>query len=356
MLGVQADFFNQTHPGKNAGSEHSSSRPWADRLRPERWDEFHGHSQHVNEVKRWARQGRLPCLVLEGPPGTGKSTFARLLKVEFEGEWVAMNGAGFSAAELRSCLADKMASRSVYLLLDEIHRLSKTQQDTLLEPLESGRLILVATTTESCVHVLSRAILSRVRVLKFTGLQREALSKILDRAVESLLPGSSQAIFGREAQDRLMELSGGDARIMLGSLTEILALQQVEQRHVTLSDVEKVMEQVGRDGLGLTQFYDLLSVYIKAMRAGEVDKALVSLKKMLSAGVDPRVVARRILIFASEDVGNADPQALPLASAAAQSANSVGMPEVAIILSQVTIYLSRAPKSREAYECYKNLK
>jgi putative ATPase len=289
--------------------------------------------------------GRIGAIVLWGPPGTGKTTLARALAAEIEGEFVPLSAVTSGVKEMRGALDAarerlKFEGRATILFVDEVHRFNKTQQDALLPALEEGLVDFVGATTENPSFEVTAPLLSRSRVLRLQPLSDQNLTALLARGREALKVEVSP-----EAGAYLLKLSDGDGRRLLNAL-EAAALSASGQ--VEVVDVEGA---VGQRALryGREEHYDVISAFIKSVRGGDPDAALHYLARMIEAGEDAVFIARRLVILASEDVGNADPHALPLAVAAAQAVQLVGMPAGRIPLAQATTYLASAPKSNASY-------
>jgi putative ATPase len=290
-------------------------------------------------------RGRIGSLILWGPPGTGKTTLARVLAGSVEEEFVPLSAVTSGVKDLRAALDGarerlKYHARGTLLFVDEVHRFNKTQQDALLPALEEGLVDFIGATTENPSFEVTAPLLSRSRVLRLLPLADEDLVRLLGRGTEELGVEVSS-----EACEYLLRLSGGDGRRLLNALE--VGASAAEQR-VEVGDIERA---VGERALryGREEHYDVISAFIKSVRGGDPDAALHYLARMLEAGEDPVFVARRIVILASEDIGNADPHGLPLAMAAAQAVRLIGMPEGRIPLAQATTYLASAPKSNAAY-------
>lgn len=317
--------------------ERTETRPLAERIRPKTLDQFVGQAHLAERIHAFVMSKRLPSLLFFGPPGCGKSTMALLLARLTHRPHLRVSApeAGLSA------LRKQLYSVEI-LILDELHRFSKAQQDFFLPLLESGSIVLLATTTENPSFAVTRQLLSRLHVLRFRPLTREELIQVGQRAVKELhLPLEDAAL------ELLAAMSSGDARTML-NLLEYAAQLPPEQREPEslAKTLSEVVVRGDRDG---DSHYELASAMIKSIRGSDPDAALYYLTLLLESGEDPRFVARRLIISASEDVGLGDPDALPLAVAGQQAVEFVGMPEGAIPLAEVVVYLALAPKSNSSY-------
>ena len=337
------DLFDESGLDNLAGRA-----PLAERLRPTTLDEVVGQPHLTDEggpLRSVVEQGRIGSVVLWGPPGTGKTTLARVLARTVEEEFIPLSAVTSGVKDLRAALDGarerlKYQARGTLLFVDEVHRFNKTQQDALLPALEEGLVDFIGATTENPSFEVTAPLLSRSRVLRLLPLSDEDLVRLLGRGTEELGVEVSP-----EACEYLLRLSGGDGRRLLNALE--VGASRAEQR-VEVGDIERA---VGERALryGREEHYDVISAFIKSVRGGDPDAALHYLARMLEAGEDPVFVARRLVILASEDIGNADPHALPLAMAAAHAVQLIGMPEGRIPLAQATTYLASAPKSNAAY-------
>ncbi len=327
--------------------------PLAVRMRPATVDEVVGQQHLLGEgtaLRRAFANGRPHSMILYGPPGTGKTTLARLVAATARAAFEELSAVEAGRAEVRKVLERaahrrKATGEPTIFFLDEIHRFNKAQQDTLLPAVEEGLVTLIGATTENPYFEVNGALLSRAQVYELKALSADDVELLLRRAIDrGELHGASA---DDDALTFLADRAGGDARTALAALE--LAAATVSDVRVTLAAAEDALQRhavrYDKDG---DQHYDTISAWIKACRASDPDAGLYYLAVMLEAGEDPRYIARRMIVLASEDIGNADPQALPIATAAAAAVDHVGMPECAYALSQATIYLALAPKSKAA--------
>jgi putative ATPase len=336
------------------GDEHV---PLAARLRPATLAEVVGQ-EHLTRpdgpLARLATQGSGASVVLYGPPGTGKTTIAMLLGRQSRAHVVELSAVNAGVAQVRSAISEardrlRRHSTPTLLFIDEVHRFSRTQQDALLPAVENGWVTLVAATTENPSFSLVSPLLSRSLVLELTPLSDDDLRDLLARAVTS--PRGLDVTVSDQAADHLRRLAAGDGRRLLTLLEAAAAAATAAgTTDVDVTHVEKVAQRVAlRYDRAGDQHYDVASALIKSVRGSDVDAALHYLARMAEAGEDPRFLARRLVISAAEDIGLADPSALPLAVAAAQAVGLVGWPEARIILAEAVIALALAPKSNAVY-------
>lgn len=336
--------------------------PLAHQLRPQSLAEFVGQSRMVgaNSVVEFAlRSKRLNNLILWGPPGTGKTSLAFLLGKEFDAEFVSLNAVEIGSKILRELgegarMKFRLEDRQTIVFVDEIHRLNKSQQDVLLPFIEQGDFVLIGATTENPSYELNRALLSRCHLLVFEPLTKKDLFSIWEKSCSFLK--KSPGWIEPAALDYLMELGDGDARRFI-NLIELLALYQEQNpssndqlEPLNLDKIKEVLptQMLAYDKNG-DSHYDIISAFIKSIRGSDADAGLYYLARMLESGESPVFIARRLVILASEDVGNADPRALQVAIAGAQAVELIGLPECAINLAQVVTYLASAPKSNRSY-------
>jgi putative ATPase len=302
------------------------------------------------------RPGYLPSMVLWGPPGSGKTTLARLLADRSQGSWRQLSAVTSGVADVRALVADARALREAggrtVAFIDELHRFNKAQQDALLPHVEDGTITLIGATTENPYYEINSPLLSRLRVYRLEPLTEDDLRVIAGRALEEPLGLAGRISLTDEAMAGLLDLSGGDARQALNIL-EAAASVAPEGAALDAEQVAEAAQQrlLAYDRVG-DQHYEAASAFIKSMRGNDPDAALYWCASMIAAGEDPTFVARRIVIAASEDVGNADPRALQIAVAAMQAVEMIGLPEAQYALAQAAAYVASAPKSNRAGGAY----
>ena len=343
----------------SASSAHLNSSPLSEILRPKNLDDIIGQEKTLgvkSKLGQMLRKGYLPSLIIWGPPGTGKTTFALALSQHFNAHFVNINAVDSGAKTLREIgEAGKdrrlQFQQKTVLFVDEIHRFNKAQQDVLLPFVEKGDLVLIGATTENPSYELNRALLSRCRVVVFERLSESDLENIVRRAEAHYKKPLSEALTP-EAIKNLLEYSDGDARKLINSL-EILYNFTKDADASERLDVNDMRELLQQNPLGYDKnsemHYDLISAFIKSIRGSDPDAAVYYLARMIDGGEDPIFISRRLIVLASEDVGNADPRALSVAIAGLQAVEAIGLPEGAITLAHVTTYLASCPKSNASY-------
>jgi putative ATPase len=333
-----------------------AAQPLAARMRPRHLDEFIGQEHFLGEgklLRRLLAADRLASAVFHGPPGCGKTSLAHVVAAHTKGIFRPLNAVVGGVKELREVLAQarhdlETAGRRTVLFVDELHHFNRTQQDVLLPDVEEGRIVLVGTTTQNPYFAINGPLLSRSQVFSFEPLTPDHVKTLMRRALADKERGLGTIAVNasEEALDFLAQISDGDARRALTAL-EVGVLSVAERPvELTLAVVQESIQRksLNHDGTG-DEHYDIVSAWIKSMRGSDPDAAIYWLARLLEAGEEPRFLARRLLILASEDVGNADPQALSVAAATLQAVEFVGLPECQLNLAQATLYLASAPKS-----------
>ena len=340
-------------------STQEQESPLASRMRPTTLDEVVGQKHIIGKDKllyRAIKADQLGSIIFYGPPGTGKTTLAKVIANTTSASFRQINATVAGKKDMEDVVKEAKDALGMYgkktiLFVDEIHRFNKSQQDYLLPYVEDGTLILIGATTENPYFEVNGALLSRSRIFELKALEKEDVKELILRAVrdEKKGMGSYHAVIDDEAADFLADVSGGDARAALNAVELGVLTTERDQAdgliHITQECIQKRAVRYDKDG---DNHYDTISAFIKSMRGSDPDAAVYYLARMLYAGEDIKFIARRIMICAAEDVGNADPQALTVAVSAAQAVERIGMPEAQIILSQAVLYVATAPKSNSA--------
>jgi putative ATPase len=339
------DLFSEA-----ASQRAASVAPLAQRLRPRTLDEFVGQRHVLAEgsaLRRAIAEDRVRSAIFHGPPGTGKTTLARIVAASTGADFEELSAVSATVKDVREVIARArerlgLNGTRTILFLDEIHRFNKAQQDALLPAVEEGLITLIGATTENPYYEVNSALMSRLQLYELEPLTEDELREIVDRGVAAL-----GATIGDDARDLVVTRSGGDARSALNIL-EVAA--DAADGEITDSHVEDAARKrpIVYDKAS-DAHYDYISAFIKSIRGSDPDAAVYYLAAMLEGGEDARYIARRLIVHASEDIGNADPRALLVAVAAAQAVEHVGLPEARLNLAQATIYLARAPKSNASY-------
>ena len=332
-------------------------QPLAERLRPQTLDEYIGQRHLVGQgavLRKMIDAGRISSFILWGPPGVGKTTLAQIIAHKLETPFYTLSAVTSGVKDVRDVIERAQSNRffsqaSPILFIDEIHRFSKSQQDSLLGAVEKGVVTLIGATTENPSFEVIRPLLSRCQLYVLKSLEKDDLLELLNRAITTDEQMKSRHITLAET-DALLRYSGGDARKLLNILE--LVVEADADKEVTITD-QKVVERLQQNPLAYDKdgemHYDIISAFIKSIRGSDPDGALYWLARMIEGGEDPAFIARRLLISAAEDIGLANPNALLLANAAFDSVMKIGWPEGRIPLAEVTVYLATSPKSNSAY-------
>ncbi len=348
----------------HAQRELAASRPLAERMRPRKLDEFIGQPQAVGEgslIRSAIEQDRIFSMILWGPPGCGKTTLARIIAGETRSHFIHFSAVLSGVKEIRAVIAEAARQQQLYrrrtiLFVDEIHRFNKAQQDAFLHHVEDGLITLIGATTENPSFEVIAPLLSRCRVITLKMLSDEEIAAIIEAALADRQRGlgNLEIVLQPEALAYLVRLADGDARVALNNLEAAASLlKQPRGKTVALQELQRAIQKKALvyDKAG-EEHYNLISALHKSLRDSDPDAALYWLARMLAAGEDPLYLARRMVRFASEDVGNADPQALTVALDAMQAFRFLGPPEGELALAQAAVYLATAPKSNSIYSAY----
>ena len=332
-------------------------KPLAEQLRPQSFEDFFGQEKIFRSQAAWLKhletQERIPNLLLWGPPGTGKTSFANIVAKKFNCRFLSLNAIDTGAKELReigqNAKSDLFGSvQNTLVFVDEIHRLNRAQQDVLLPFIEKGDFIFIGATTENPSYHLTGALLSRCQTIVFDRLNASDFEKIYSRAC--LQAGIPTEFLTAPAKEDVFAKADGDARKLINLLEHLFREWSLQRETINETKLQELLQHqpFAYDARG-DQHHDTISAFIKSIRGSDPDAAVYYLARMLESGEDPLFIARRLVILSSEDVGNADPRAISIAVAGMQAVELVGLPEAAINLSQVTTYLACAPKSNRSY-------
>ena len=338
------------------------SAPLAARMRPRTLDEVVGQSHLVGPgapLRRAIEADSPPSCILWGPPGSGKTSIARVVARVTHARFATLSAVSSGVADLRKVIAAAEAGRRdglarTILFIDEIHRFNKAQQDAVLHAVEDGTITLIGATTENPSFEVVAPLLSRARVFKLEPLEHDEIRALLIRALNDADRGlaPNPPLIDPQAIDALAQYGAGDARVALNALEAAVRYANAQGGRVSVETVESVAQRALPYDKGGDAHFDTISAFIKSVRGSDPDAAVYWLARMLEAGEDPMFVARRIVILAAEDIGLADPRALSVAVAAQQATHLIGMPECTLVLSEAAIYLARAPKSNSAMKAY----
>ncbi len=338
------------------------SAPLAARMRPRTLDEIVGQSHLIGPdapLRRAIEADAAPSCILWGPPGSGKTSIARVIARVTHARFATLSAVSSGVADLRNVIAAAEAGRRdglarTMLFIDEIHRFNKAQQDAVLHAVEDGTITLIGATTENPSFEVVAPLLSRARVFKLEPLQHDDIHALLVRALNDADRGlaPNPPLIDPEALDALANYGAGDARVALNALEAAVRDAAAREGTVTVDTVATVAQRALPYDKGGDAHFDTISAFIKSVRGSDPDASVYWLARMLEAGEDPMFVARRIVILAAEDIGLADPQALSVAVAAQQATHLIGMPECTLVLSEAAIYLANAPKSNSAMKAY----
>lgn len=338
----------------------SNLPPLAERIRPQNIADFIGQAHITGDtglLRKSIAGGKIFSLIFWGPPGTGKTTLGKIIAREMNADYFELSAVSSGVAQIRKILEQGKlnftADRNTILFVDEIHRFNKSQQDSFLHSVEDGSIILIGATTENPSFEVISPLLSRCRILKLNSFSENEMETILNRALKTdILLSQHKISFSGNSRTGILSSCGGDARKLLNTLELAVSMHANEKKiQISENDIAEALQQknVLYDKTG-DYHYDTISAFIKSVRGSDPDAAIYWLAVMLEGGEKPEFIARRLIILASEDIGNAEPYALSLATAGFQAVHMIGMPESSLILSQVTTYLASAPKSNASCE------
>ncbi|MBI1808077.1 MAG: replication-associated recombination protein A [Ignavibacteria bacterium] len=355
------ELFEQQESPKSS-EENSASAPLAERLRPTSLDAFLGQRHLLGEGKPlriMIERDELPSMIFWGPPGCGKTTLARIIARRTNADYFQLSAVSSGVQDVRKVIERAVTNRKrlkkrTILFIDEIHRFNKAQQDALLHSVEDGVITLIGATTENPSFEVITPLLSRCLVYVLQPLAATELNQLIDHALrEDIVLRSQRIEIGEKERELLILLAGGDARIVLNGVETALRLVNLNRRGEKAITIQAIEEAFQRRHIkydkGGEEHYNIISAFIKSMRGSDPDAAVYWLARMLEGGEDPKFIARRMIVLASEDIGNADPYALTLATSCFTAVDYIGMPEARIVLSQVATYLASAQKSNASY-------
>lgn len=334
----------------------SENIPLAERVRPQTLDEFIGQQHLVGEgqvIRKMIESGQIQSIILWGPPGSGKTTLANLIARKLNYPFFILSAINSGVKDIREVISQSQEKGKAILFIDEIHRFSKSQQDSLLGAVEKGTITLIGATTENPSFEVISPLLSRCRVYILETLSKDDLIKLLHNAIDKDEFLKTKKIIIKE-YEALLRISGGDARKLL-NLIELIA-NAIGKDEIEITDkivLHYAQQRIALYDKGGEQHYDIISAFIKSMRGSDPNAAVYWLARMIEGGEDPKFIARRMLILASEDIGNANPTALVIANSCFQAIDVIGYPECSLILSQTAIYLASSPKSNASYVAIK---
>ena len=331
--------------------------PLAERMRPHNLDQFAGQQHLVGEngvLRRYIQSGMIPSIILWGPPGVGKTTLANIIASQLKLPFTAISAINAGVKDIRDVIEKAKSRPGTILFIDEIHRFSKSQQDALLNAVEKGIVTLIGATTENPSFEVISALLSRSQVYVLKHLTKEELIALVENALANDIYLKKKKVTVKE-YEALLNISGGDARKLLNLLEIVVEGTNTEEVVITDEWVKQIAQQnvVLYDKSG-EMHYDIISAFIKSIRGSDPNAAVYWLARMIEGGEDVKFIARRLLILASEDIGNANPTAMVMANDCFQAVSVIGYPESDILLSQTTIYLASSPKSNAAYMAIRN--
>ncbi|MDF2570640.1 MAG: rarA 1 [Sporomusa sp.] len=337
------------------------NRPLAVRMRPRTLEEYIGQEEIIGRgkfLRRMIEADNIPSIILYGPPGTGKTTLAHIIAQSTGSHFEKLNAVAAGTADIRKVVDSakerlRLHQLRTILFVDEIHRFNKAQQDVLLPYVENGTLILIGATTENPYFEVNSPLLSRMRVIRLKRLDEQGIIRILEQALSDKERGLGNDVIScnKNTLLKIAAIAGGDARTALNIIEQAVAMLDPAQSNIVTPEIIEIVagEKLQAYDKKGDNHYDVVSAFIKSMRGSDPDAALHYLARMLEAGEDVKFIARRLVICAAEDIGNADPQALVIAMSAAQAVQFIGMPEGRIPLAQAVAYLACAPKSNAAY-------